>query len=228
MKRLLLPSLLSTLLALPGPAIGANAITLPDLGDASRTVISPAQERRLGEDFMRRARQSLAFSDDLEISDYLQTLGQRLVAHSDSPGTSFRFFAVNDPTINAFAVPGGFIGVHTALILAAESEAELASVLAHEISHITQRHIPRLLAEDQNATLPAMAAILAAILLAGHGGEAAVALTGATLAQRGIGFTRAFEEEADRIGVRVLAQSGFDPRAMPAFFERMQQINSVN
>jgi predicted Zn-dependent protease len=228
MKRLLLPSLLSTLLALPGPAIGANAITLPDLGDASRTVISPAQERRLGEDFMRRARQSLAFSDDLEISDYLQTLGQRLVAHSDSPGTSFRFFAVNDPTINAFAVPGGFIGVHTALILAAESEAELASVLAHEISHITQRHIPRLLAEDQNATLPAMAAILAAILLAGHGGEAAVALTGATLAQRGIGFTRAFEEEADRIGVRVLAQSGFDPRAMPAFFERMQQINRVN
>jgi predicted Zn-dependent protease len=141
---------------------------------------------------------------------------------------NFRFFAVNDPTINAFAVPGGFIGVHTGLILAAESEAELASVLAHEVSHITQRHIPRLLAEDQRTTLPAMAAILAAILLAGHGGEAAVALTAATLTQRGISFTRGFEEEADRIGVQLLANSGFDPRAMPVFFERMQQLNRVN
>ncbi len=228
MKRLLLSSLLSTLIVLSGPAVSANTINLPDLGDASRTVISPAQERRLGEDFMRRARQSLSFSHDPEISDYLQTLGQRLVAHSDNPGTNFRFFVVNDPTINAFAVPGGFIGVHTGLILAAENEAELASVLAHEISHITQRHIPRLLAEDQNATLPTMAAILAAILLGGNGGQAAVALTSATLAQRGISFTRTFEEEADRIGVRLLAESGFDPRAMPAFFERMQQINRVN
>ena len=228
MKRLLLPSLLSALLILSGPALAENTINLPDLGDASRTVISPAQERRLGEDFMRRARQSLAFSNDPEISDYLQTLGQRLVAHSDNPGAHFRFFVVNDPTINAFAIPGGFVGVHTALILAAENEAELASVLAHEISHITQRHIPRLLAEDQNATLPTMAAVLAAILLGGSGGQAAVALTSATLAQRGISFTRTFEEEADRIGIRVLAESGFDPRAMPAFFERMQQINRVN
>jgi len=228
MKRLFLRGLLSGLLALPGPILGANPINLPDLGDASIAVISPAQERRLGEDFMRRARQSLVFSDDPEVSEYIQTLGQRLVAHSDNPGTSFRFFVVNDPTINAFAVPGGFIGVHTGLILAAETEAELASVLAHEISHITQRHIPRLLAEDQRATLPTMAAILAAILLAGHGGQAAIALTTATLAQRGITFTRTFEEEADRIGVQLLAESGFDPRAMPAFFERMQQINRVN
>src|SRR3990172_2717162 len=195
MKRLFLRGLLSGLLALPGPILGANPINLPDLGDASIAVISPAQERRLGEDFMRRARQSLVFSDDPEVSEYIQTLGQRLVARSDNPGTSFRFFVVNDPTINAFAVPGGFIGVHTGLILAAETEAELASVLAHEISHITQRHIPRLLAEDQRATLPAMAAILAAILLAGHGGQAAIALTTATLAQRGITFTRTFEEE---------------------------------
>lgn len=222
------PVLLSALLALPVPALSANPINLPDLGDASAAVISPAQERRLGEDFMRHARQSLAFSDDPEISNYLQTLGQRLVAHSDDPGMPFHFFVVNDPTINAFAVPGGYVGVHTGLILATENEAELASVLAHEISHITQRHIPRMLAEDQRTTLPAMAAILAAVLLAGHGGDAAVALTSATLAQKGISFTRSAEEEADRIGIRLLADSGFDPRAMPAFFERMQQMNRVN
>lgn len=222
------PVLLSLLLALSGPASAANTINLPDLGDASSAVISPAQERRLGEDFMRHARQSLAFSTDPEISNYLQKLGQRLVSHSDEPSMRFQFFVVNDPTINAFAVPGGFIGVHTGLLLAAENEAELASVLAHEISHITQRHIPRMLAEQQRTTLPAMATMLAAILLAGRGGEAAVALTSATLAQKGISFTRASEEEADRIGIRLLAASGFDPRAMPAFFERMQQMNRVN
>jgi predicted Zn-dependent protease len=219
---------LSILLVLPNPVPATDAINLPDLGDASSAVISPAQERRLGEDFMRHARQSLAFSDDPEISNYLQNLGQRLVSHSDDPGMRFQFFVVNDPTINAFAVPGGFIGVHTGLIRATENEAELASVLAHEISHITQRHIPRMLAEQQHTTMPAMAAMLAAILLAGRGGEAAIALTGATLAQKGISFTRASEEEADRIGIRLLADSGFDPRAMPAFFERMQQMNRVN
>lgn len=177
---------------------------------------------------MRRARHSLAFSDDPEISNYLQTLGQRLVSHIDKPGMDFHFFVVDDPTINAFAVPGGYIGVHTGLILATQNEAELASVLAHEISHITQRHIPRMLAEQQRTTLPAMAAMLGAILLAGHGGEAAIALTGATLAQKSINFTRSEEEEADRVGIRLLAASGFDPRAMPAFFERMQQLNRVN
>jgi beta-barrel assembly-enhancing protease len=219
---------MSALFALPAPALSANPINLPDLGDASLAVISPAQERRLGEDFMRHARKSLAFSDDPEISNYLQTLGQRLVSHTDEPGMNFHFFVVSDPTINAFAVPGGYIGVNTGLILAAENESELASVLAHEISHITQRHIPRMLAEQQRTTMPAMAAMLAAILLASRGGEAAVALTTATLAQKGISFTRANEEEADRIGIRLLADSGFDPRAMPAFFERMQQLNRVN
>lgn len=225
----ILPFLLSLAVALPAPLVAADPLNLPDLGDASSGIISPAQERRLGEDFMRHARQSLKFLDDPEISTYLQRLGQRLVSHSDKPGMSFHFFVVDDPTINAFAVPGGYIGVHTGLMLAVENEAELASVLAHEISHITQRHIPRMLAEQQRTTLPAMAAMLAAVLLGGgQGGEAAVALTGATLAQKGISFTRASEEEADRIGIRLLAASGFDPRAMPAFFERMQQMNRVN
>jgi len=227
MQRLLIV-LLALVLAAPAPPLGAaDPIELPDLGDASAAVISPAQERKLGEEFMRQARRSLAFVNDPEIAAYLDELGGRLVAHSDDPDTDFRFFAVQDSTVNAFAVPGGFIGVHTGLLLAAQSEAELASVLAHEIAHVTQRHIPRMLAEQQR-TLPAMAALLAAVLLAGRGAEGAVALTAATMAQQGINFTRAAEEEADRIGIRLLAEAGFDPRAMPAFFERMQRINRHN
>jgi predicted Zn-dependent protease len=225
MKRLL--TALLSLLAGFAPMAQANPINLPDLGDASSAVISPSQERKLGEDFMRKARRSLAFVDDPEVTTYIQNLGQRLVARSDNPGTSFRFFVVSDPTINAFAIPGGFIGVHTGLILATENEAELASVLAHEIAHITQKHIPRMLAEEQH-TMPAMAALLAAALLAGRGGEAAIALAAGTVAQKSINFTRASEEEADRIGIRLLADTGFDPRAMPAFFERMQKMNRVN
>ncbi|MFL6646777.1 MAG: M48 family metallopeptidase, partial [Sulfurifustaceae bacterium] len=226
MMKPLLAALLALLIAATAPA-RANPINLPDLGDASGAVISPSQERKLGEDLMRRARRSLAVLDDPEGTTYVQSLGQRLVSHSDNPGTNFRFFLVSDPTINAFAIPGGFIGVHTGLLLAAENEAELASVLAHEIAHITQRHIPRMLAEEQR-TMPAMAALLAAALLAGRGGEAALALTSATMAQKGLNFTRSSEEEADRIGIRLLSESGFDPRAMPAFFERMQRINRLN
>lgn len=225
MKRL--PTALLSLSLALAPLAHASTLNLPELGDASATVMSPGQERKLGEDFMRRARRSLAFVDDPEINVYVQNLGQRLVARSDNPNLGFRFFLVSDPSINAFAVPGGFIGIHTGLVLAAQSEAEVASVLAHEIAHITQRHIPRMLAEEQR-TMPAMAALLAAVLLAGRGGEAAIALAGATAAQKGINFTRAAEEEADRIGIRLLADAGFDPRAMPAFFERMQKMNRLN
>lgn len=227
-RAVLAASLLCQLGQTPAYADTAN---LPDLGDESIAVISPAQERKLGEDLMRQSRRSLAFMDDPEISDYIQSLGQKLVSHSGSQQKDFRFFVINNPTINAFAVPGGFIGVHTGLILATQSEAELASVLAHETAHITQRHIPRLITESQRATLPAMAAILAGILLAssGHqGGEAAIALTSAAVAQKELNYTRAFEEEADRLGMQILAQSDFDPRAMPAFFEQMQNLNRLN
>lgn len=212
------------------PAYGGNT-NLPDLGDESLAVISPAQERKLGEDLMRQARRSLAFMNDPEINEYIQSLGQRLVSQSDNPKQDFRFFVINNPTINAFAVPGGFIGVHTGLILATQNEAELSSVLAHETAHITQRHIPRLIAESQRTTLPALAGIIAGILLASagqQGGEAAIALTSAAVAQKGINYTRTYEEEADRIGMQILARSGFDPQAMPAFFEQMQNFNRLN
>lgn len=224
-------------LALAG-GVAAAEPELPDLADESASVLSPQEERMLGEDFMRRARRELDIVEDPELNDYIRTLGQRLAAHNSMDGGArakrdarieerpreFRFFIVNDPSINAFAVPGGFIGANTGLILAAHSEAELAAVLAHETAHITQRHIPRMIAEAKRTTLPAMAALLAAIVLAGasgQAGEAAIALTGATLAQQELNFTRAFEQEADRIGMGILTRAGYDARAMPAFFESL-------
>jgi len=209
----------------------ASTVNLPDLGEESAATISPAEERKLGEDFMRKARHSLAFNDDPELSEYIQSLGDKLVAHSDNPQLNFRFFIINDPTINAFAVPGGFIGVHTGLILSAQNESELASVLAHEITHVTQKHIPRMMSEAQRTSVPAIAAVLASILLASSGhdvGQAGIALTTAAVAQKGLNFTRAFEEEADRLGMEILAKSDFDPRGMPAFFEHMQTLNRNN
>jgi len=231
-----LPPLLLSLVLLAYSVLGVAApgeqISLPDLGDESLAVIPPAAERKLGEQFMREARRQLHIVDDPELQEYVQNLGQRLVANSEGSYKDFYFFVIDDPTINAFAVPGGFVGVHTGLILNSESESELASVLAHETAHVTQRHIPRMIAEEKRTTLPAMAALLASILLASaaHGqvGEAGIALTTATLQQRGINFTRSFEEEADRIGMQILARTGFDPRAMPTFFEKLQSANRYN
>lgn len=222
--------LLSLTLIVPVPTL-ANPVALPDLGDASASVLPPAKERRLGENIVRQARRSVVFLDDPEINAYLQALGQKLVASGDGTPYDFRFFAIADSSVNAFALPGGFIGIHTGLLLAAQSEAELASVLAHEVAHITQRHIPRMIAEAQRTSLPSMAALLAALVLAGSGqkgGEAAIALTTATVAQKGINFTRAAEQEADRLGIELLASAGFEPRAMPAFFERLQALNRHN
>lgn len=212
-------------------AVPAEMGGLPELGDASAAVMSPQQERKLGEDFMRKAHRMLRMVDDPELNDYIQSLGERLLAHSAGAGEAYQFFLVDDPSINAFAVPGGFIGVNTGLILAARDEGELAAVLAHEITHVQQRHIPRLIAESKRTSGPAMAALIAAILLAGtghDGADAAVALTSATMAQSRLNYTRAFEQEADNLGIGILAGAGFDPRAMPAFFESLQTWGRLN
>ncbi len=225
-----LPVVAGTLLGLVTSGWADN-VQLPDLGDQSATVITPAQERKLGENVMREARRRMTFVTDPEINDYIRRLGQRLVASSDTPRQDFRFYVVQDRSVNAFAVPGGFVSVHTGLILATQSEAELASVMAHEIAHVTQRHIPRMIADAQRTTLPAMAAVLAAVLLGAsgnQGGDAAIALTTATVAQRELNFTRAFEEEADRLGMQTLARANFAPRAMPAHRAQRQNLNRLH
>ena len=213
------------------PALRAAPVdnNLPDLGDESEAVLSPQEERRIGEDFMRQARTHLDIQDDPELNEYLRQLGRRLTAGIVGQA-GFHFFLVNNSTINAFAVPGGYIGLHTGLLLAARHEAEVAAVLAHETAHITQRHIPRLIAQSQRISGPALAAILVGILIAasgGQGGEAAIALATAGLAQHGINFTRSYEEEADRIGMNILNTAGYDARAMPAFFEQMEVLGRL-
>lgn len=204
----------------------AHAEGLPDLGDASQTVLSAQQERQIGEQGMLEIRASKSYLDDAEVNDYLDRLGYRLVANSQEPSQPFEFFAINDHAINAFAMPGGFVGVNTGLITTAQNESELASVLAHEISHVTQHHLARLIAGQKADSLATMAALAIAILAARNNPNAAVgavAGAGAAGVQRQLNFTREHEEEADRIGLVTLQKSGFDVRAMPAFFEKLQQ-----
>ena len=198
---------------------------LPDLGDSSGALISPAQELALGQNFMRQAIHQLKFSQDPELIQYIRGIGNRIVAQSDRIRHPFSFYIVDNPALNAFAVPGGFIVVNTGLILTTESEDELASVLAHEVAHINQRHIPRMMVAQEKGVSATMLGILAALLLFQAGetqaGTAAIALSTAGSAQNQINFTRAFEEEADRLGIDLLVKAGYDAQAMPRFFKKM-------
>jgi len=203
---------------------------LPDLGDASQAVFTPQQERRIGESIMSDIRRSSELLDDAEVADYLNSLGARLVANSQDPSRSFEFFVIKDPTLNAFALPGGFIGVHTGLFLSAQNESELASVLAHEISHVTQHHLARMIAGTQKNTLTSLAALAVAILASRSNPQvanAAIATAQATGIQSQLDYTREHEREADRIGLQTLERSGFDPRAMASFFERLQKYGRL-
>ncbi len=202
---------------------------LPDLGDSSQSVMSPAQERKLGEAIVRQIRGAGAYMDDPEVNDYLNELGNRLVTATRDVRQDFTFFAVPDAQINAFALPGGFIGVNSGLILLAQNESQLASVLAHEISHITQHHVTRGMANQQNILMTTLAGLALAIVAAKVGGgqatAAAIAGTQALAAQQQINFTRENEYEADRVGFQRLVAAGFDPNAMAALFDRLQRAS---
>lgn len=203
------------------------ASDLPDLGDPSTSALSVLEEKRLGQQFMRQARQQLEFVEDPELVGYVRALGQGLVASSDAPGGYFRFYLVRDPNLNAFAAPGGHIAVHTGLILAASGESELAGVLAHEIAHVTQRHLPRMIERSKRQSLPAAAAMAAAILLGGQAGQAALVATNAAVIESQLRYTRDFEREADAIGIRTLTESGFDANGMVTFFKQMEQWSRI-
>ncbi|HYN54009.1 MAG TPA: M48 family metalloprotease, partial [Methylotenera sp.] len=199
----------------------ASANELPELGDASGMVLSALQETAIAEQILRDVAASDEVLHDPEITDYLQALGARLVSNGPDKQQKFNFFVVQDDSINAFAMPGGVIGVHTGLILAANSESELASVLGHEIGHVTQHHLARMLASQKYDTFKNIAGIALALLVARANPElASGALTTATAVgvQNQLDYTREHEREADRIGLQILDSGGFDVRAMPAFF----------
>ena len=224
---MLLRTLLAALLlAVPG----ALAQGLPDLGDVAQSGFTPLQERRLGESIMREIRADRDFYDDAEATDYINSLGNRLASRSTESRQDFEFFLIRDSQINAFALPGGFIGVNTGLILAAQAESEVAGVMAHEIAHVTQRHIARMLMQQDQSAVATLGAIAAALLLSRvstQAAEAAIAFGQAGAIQNQLNFTRDNEREADRVGLQILDQAGFDPRGMAAFFERLQRATRV-
>ena len=199
---------------------------LPELGDVSQTVLSAQDERRIAEQILREVAVSDQVLQDVEIVDYLKALGNRLVMASDGQQQAFHFFVVKDLSINAFAMPGGVIGVHTGLFLASNNESELAGVLGHEIGHVTQHHLARMLAKQKTDTFKNIAGLAFAILAARANPElanAALTASSAASVQRRLDYTRAHEREADRVGLTILDNAGFDPRGMPGFFEVLQR-----
>ncbi len=208
--------------------INGNAHELPDLGDVSQTSITPHQERQLGLRIMRQIRADPSYMDDPEIASYLSNLGNKLIANSTeaAPYQSFEFFAVQEPSINAFALPGGFMGFNTGLIIAAQSESELAAVMSHEIAHVTQKHLARMIAAqkyDMIKHLAALALAIAASRANPQASQAVLIASQASMIQSKLDFTRNHEKEADRIGLNILLDAGFDPQGMVTFFERLQK-----
>ncbi len=200
--------------------------SLPDLGDVAQTVLTPQDEQRISEQIMREVATSDDVLQDIEVIDYLNALGNKLAAASPDKQQKFNFFVVNDNSINAFAMPGGVIGVHTGLMLATNSESELASVLGHEIGHVTQRHLARMLAKQKTDMFKNIAGIALALLAARANPElanGALATVSAAGVQRQLDYTRDHEREADRVGLSILDAAGFDTRAMPAFFTTLQR-----
>jgi len=211
-----------------GFAFSAFASNLPDLGDVGVDDLSPGQERQLGEEIMREVRRDPAWLDDPLVEEYINRLGQRLVVASGESGRAFEFFVIKDAMLNAFALPGGYIGVHTGLILAAQSESELAGVIGHEIGHVTQRHIAQLIGKQKQMSMVMLASLLAAIAASNSRASEAVLAAGvAGTTQAQLAYSRDFEREADRIGLQTLEASGFDVRGMAGFFERLQRSSRL-
>ena len=208
-----------------------RADSLPDLGESARADMPPQLERKIGDSIMNDIRlREPSYVDDPEINEYLNTLGQRLVAASTDPGGYFHFFAIRDAQVNAFAMFGGYIGVNTGTILTSQTESELAGVVAHEISHVTQSHLARQISAQKQQSVLSMIAMAVALLAARSNSQAAgAAMAGSEAAaiQSFLAYSRDFEREADRVGFDILEKAGFDPRGMADFFERLQRASRV-
>jgi len=204
---------------------------LPELGDPTQQEFTPYRESVIGNQFYRSIKAAVPFVTDLEVNDYITNLGQKLISHSSQPDKKIRVFVIKVPSINAFAGPDANIGFHTGLIIAAKNESELAGVMAHEISHVTQRHLARAMTESNTNPATMFATILAGILVASQNPEAGAAIIyggSAALMQSQINFTRANEHEADRIGIGVLRDAGINPVGIASFFETLLEQSETN
>lgn len=203
----------------------ANDIKLPMLGDTTSGIVSLQQEHELGRAWLKMFRSRVATHNDPLTQDYIESLVYRLASHSELVDRRLELILINNPTMNAFAVPGGVVGVHTGLFLYAENEAQLASVLAHELAHLSQRHFARNLANQKASSYTSMAGMLVGLILAatvgGDAGMAAMTMSQASAIDSGLRFSRQYEQEADRLGIDTLYRADMDPNAVPAMFERM-------
>lgn len=209
----------------------AQTLDLPDMGSSADAVMTSGAEVQLGKAFMRSVRQSLPVLDDPMTTSYVESLGRSLVVADPTTTGSFTFFVIDQPTVNAFAGPGGYIGVYSGLVLAAETESELAAVIAHEISHVTQHHLLRSIEDQGKLGVPAIALMVAAAILGAQvssdAGAAAIVGIQAAAIQHQINFTRDNEKEADSLGISRLAKAGYDPYAMAGFFERLSKSSRL-
>ncbi len=221
----LLVTLLTALLV--GPAAAQNA--LPSLGDRISGYVSMEEEHQLGREFLRSLRRTTPTISDPLLNNYLENISYRLAAKSELRDHRLAFIIVDSQTLNAFAVPGGVIGVNTGLFLNAETEGEFASVIAHELAHVSQRHFARRIEQAETTRIPQMAALLASVVVmatsnAEHGQAALMATQGRALENQ-LRFSRSNEAEADRVGIKTLFDAGYDPYTMPALFQRLAAAN---
>lgn len=204
---------------------------LPDIGDPASADLSRNQEIELGKVLLGQINQRLPIATDPELRAYIRSLGSRIISGGLNSDFPFHFMLVFDRRINAFAMPGGIVAINSGLITLAESESELASVVAHEIAHVSQRHIARAFTQQKSASVVTALAMLASILAAAYSADAGTAALYSTLGaqqQSQLAFSRDFEREADRIGMQLLAGANLDPYGMPRFFERLNRHTKTN
>lgn len=217
----------------PSAQTGRSDFNLPQIGEAGADVITPQQEYAIGLQVINELRDAGIIVSDPLLQDYIDTLGHSLSSHSDNPTLHFGFYIIDDPDINASTLPGGFIVVNSGLVLMTDNEDQLAGVLAHEIGHVTQRHLARQLEDQKDRSFLDLATMLAGVFAAAKTADpdvamGALATAQGSIIQHQINYTRADESEADRVGIATMARAGYPPQGMIEFFEKMQRLASLN
>jgi predicted Zn-dependent protease len=210
-------------------AAQSNGVVLPELGDSTSSTFSSQQEYELGRAWLKMFRSQVKTVSDPLLQDYVEYLVYKLASYSQLKDRRLEVVVIDNPTINAFAVPGGVVGLHNGAFLSADNEAQLASILGHELAHLSQRHFARGVEQQQRSAIPTMAGMLGALVLAatsrGDAGMAAMAATQAAAQQNQLRFSRENEQEADRIGMETLEKADYDPNAFASMFENMLAAN---